>query len=132
MPHPLRHGPIVYNGHLRGHSHLLPSVWQWSYHYLFLRLMFVATGDRTPIFRMRGNALPLRYCGGIYRMYLLNNKIHRNLETRQFLSNWWRLGSGYSNTTFPWHNLYRYAQLRLIQMLNLKISDYLESTISGY
>ena len=36
------------------HSQLLPSVWQWSYHYLFLRLRSVATGDRTPISRMRG------------------------------------------------------------------------------
>ena len=36
------------------HSHLLPSVWQWSCHYLFLRFRFVATGDRTPISRMRG------------------------------------------------------------------------------
>ena len=31
------------------HSHLLPSVW----HYLFLRLMSVTTGDGTPISRMR-------------------------------------------------------------------------------
>ena len=31
------------------HSHLLLSVWQWSCHYLFLRLRSVATGDRTPI-----------------------------------------------------------------------------------
>ena len=29
------------------HSHLLPSVWQWSCHYLFLRYRSVATGDRT-------------------------------------------------------------------------------------
>ena len=36
------------------HSHLLPSVWQWSCHYLFLRLWSVATGDQTPISRMRG------------------------------------------------------------------------------
>ena len=36
------------------HFHLLPSVWQWSCHYLFLRLRSVATGDRTPISRMRG------------------------------------------------------------------------------
>ena len=35
-------------------SHLLPSVWQWSCHYLFLRLRSVATGDRTPISRIRG------------------------------------------------------------------------------
>ena len=36
------------------HSHLLPSVWQWSCHTLFLRLRSVATGDRTQLSRMRG------------------------------------------------------------------------------
>ena len=36
------------------HSHLLPSVWQWSCHYLCLRLRSVATGDRTPISCTRG------------------------------------------------------------------------------
>ena len=36
------------------HSHLLSSVWQWSCHYLFLRLRSVTTGDRTPSTRMRG------------------------------------------------------------------------------
>ena len=30
------------------HLHLLPSVWQWSCHYLFLRLRSVAAGIRTP------------------------------------------------------------------------------------
>ena len=37
-----------------GHSQLLPCVWQWSCHYLFLRLRSVATKDRTPISRTRG------------------------------------------------------------------------------
>ena len=36
------------------HSHLLLNVWQWNSHYLFLRLRSVATGDRTPMSRMRG------------------------------------------------------------------------------
>ena len=36
------------------HSHLSPSVWQWNCHYLFLRLRSVATWDRTPISRTRG------------------------------------------------------------------------------
>ena len=38
VPHLLRHGPTVYNGHPEDpwHSYLLPSVWQWSCHYLFL------------------------------------------------------------------------------------------------
>ena len=35
------------------HSHLLPSVWQRSCHYLFLRLWSVAIGDRSPISRMQ-------------------------------------------------------------------------------
>ena len=52
VPHILRHGPTLYNGYLRGPV-LLPSVWQWSCHYLFLRLRSVATGDRDPIFSMR-------------------------------------------------------------------------------
>ena len=36
------------------HSNLLPSVWQWSCHYLFLRIGSVATGNRTPISHTRG------------------------------------------------------------------------------
>ena len=30
------------------HLHLLPSVWQWSCHYIFLQLMPVVAGIRTP------------------------------------------------------------------------------------
>ena len=47
------------------HSHLLPSVWQWSYLYLFSQLRSVGTGDRTPISRMRGDRstfTPPRWC----------------------------------------------------------------------
>ena len=47
------------------HSHLLPNVWQWSCLYLFLRLMFVATGDRTPISNTRSErstSTPPRRC----------------------------------------------------------------------
>ena len=63
MPHQLRHGPTLYNhlwSSLRTRdAHLLPSIC----HYLFLRLRRVATGDRTPISRMRGErstSTPLR------------------------------------------------------------------------
>ena len=44
------------NGHSEDllHSHLLPRVWQWSCHCLFLQLRSVATGHRTLISRMRG------------------------------------------------------------------------------
>ena len=37
VPHLLWHGAFVFNGHLRGPVTLLPSVWQWCCHYLFLR-----------------------------------------------------------------------------------------------
>ena len=47
------------------HSHLLPSLWQWSCNYLFLQLRSVATVDRSPISRMQGerstSTPPLRY-----------------------------------------------------------------------
>ena len=45
------------------HSHLMPSVWQWSCHYLVLRLRSVVTRDWTLISRMQGNALALCHCG---------------------------------------------------------------------
>ena len=45
------------------HSHLMQSVWQWSCHYLFLRLRSVATWDRTPISRMRGKCSTSRGFG---------------------------------------------------------------------
>ena len=35
------------------HSHLLPSVWQWNCHYLFLRLRYFATGDRNDLSNAR-------------------------------------------------------------------------------
>ena len=54
VPHPPRHGPTVVISEDPWHSHLLSSVWQWSCHYLFLRLRSVATGDRTSISLMRG------------------------------------------------------------------------------
>ena len=38
------------------HLNLLPSVWQWSCHYLFLRIRSVATGDRTLTSRTRGES----------------------------------------------------------------------------
>ena len=41
VPHKLWHGSSVYN---------LPSVWQWSCHYLYLRLRSVAARIQTPNF----------------------------------------------------------------------------------
>ena len=39
------------------HSHLLPSVWQWSCHYLFLQLRSVLAGIRTPNLPLAGQTL---------------------------------------------------------------------------
>ena len=47
------------------HSHLLTSIWRWSCQDLFLLLRSVATGNRTPISRMRGErstSTPPRLC----------------------------------------------------------------------
>ena len=50
------------------HSHLLPSVWQWSCHYLFLRLRSVATANRTPTRR----TLYLYVIAAVWRMIQLS------------------------------------------------------------
>ena len=54
--HLLWHRTSVYDGPLRGprDTNLLPSVKQWSCHYLFLRLRSVRLGFEDPTFRMRG------------------------------------------------------------------------------
>ena len=39
------------------HSHLLPSVWQWNYHYLFLWLKSVEAGIRTQLSACGANTL---------------------------------------------------------------------------
>ena len=46
VSHLLRHGPTLYNGHLRGPVTLTPvaELWQRSSHYLFLRLLKVCRG----------------------------------------------------------------------------------------
>ena len=36
------------------HSHLFPSIWQWSYHYLFWDLVLSRLGFEHPTFRLRG------------------------------------------------------------------------------
>ena len=41
------------------HSHLMPSVWQWSYHYFFLRLRSVPNGILTPNLPLAGRTLTL-------------------------------------------------------------------------
>ena len=50
VPHLLRswHPLIMVISEDPWHSHLLPSVWQWSCHYLFLRRRSVAARIRTP------------------------------------------------------------------------------------
>ena len=59
VPHLLRPGLpyIMIISEDPWHSQLLPSVWQWNCHYLFLRHRSVTTGDRTLISRMRGERI---------------------------------------------------------------------------
>ena len=56
VPHLLWHGPTLYNSHLWGPVTLtpLPSVWQWSCHYLFQRFRYVPTGNRTVVSHIQG------------------------------------------------------------------------------
>ena len=44
---------IMVNPEYPWHSHLLPSFWQWSCLYLFLRLRSTVAGIRRPNFRLR-------------------------------------------------------------------------------
>ena len=43
LPHLLYHATSVDNGLIRGHSHLMPSVWQWSCRYLNDEFRFKCT-----------------------------------------------------------------------------------------
>ena len=55
MPHFLHVTPfIMVISEDARHSHLLPSVWQWSCRNLFLRIRFVEAGIRVLISRIRG------------------------------------------------------------------------------
>ena len=51
------------------HSHLLQSVYQWSCHYLYLRLRSVATGIQTPNLALEGPALT--HCAVCYSFKLV-------------------------------------------------------------
>ena len=68
VPHLLWHGASVYNGHLQGlvTLTLLPSVWLWSFRYLFLRPRSIAAVIRTSNLlharrSLKTTATPLRY-----------------------------------------------------------------------
>ena len=56
VPHLLWNGASFYNSHPDDlwHLHLLPSVWQWSCHYLFLELFMSRLIIEHPTFRLRG------------------------------------------------------------------------------
>ena len=54
VPHLLRHGPIVYNGHLRGPGALTPVAERLTVELTLPVFTSVATGNRPPISRMRG------------------------------------------------------------------------------
>ena len=70
------------------HSHLLPSVWQWSCHYLFKQHGSVAAGIRTPNLALVGPMLkpiaplPWSLC---YAVFIYFYWLHTN-SCQQFLS----------------------------------------------
>ena len=59
VPHLLWHEASFYDGHLRGPVTLTPNAerWQWSCHYLYVRLRSVAVGIRTPTRPLAGRTL---------------------------------------------------------------------------
>ena len=73
------------------HSHLLPSVWQWSCHYLFLRRMSVAAGIWTPNLPLAGRTQmisPQRWRSGLgqptappLRRHQTNNHYKKAVES---------------------------------------------------
>ena len=76
------------------HPQLLPNVWQWSCHYLYLRLRSVAAGIRTPNFCLRGkrsNTLRHRRGSGRWRVrqeknVILNRIIFRHTHWLIFVN----------------------------------------------
>ena len=67
------HGIYCYKYHIacvsfyhRTHTHLLPSVWPWSCHYLFLRLSFLRPRIEPRSPAHEENVLHLRHCGGLF------------------------------------------------------------------
>ena len=56
------------------HSHLLPSVWQWSCHYLLLRLRSVRPGIEPRSPACEANALPLYHRGGCSPLITIDSR----------------------------------------------------------
>ena len=66
--------PIIIIPEEPWHSHLTPSVWQWSCHYLFLRLGLSRLGFEHPTFRLRGQrSNPMRHHKSL-RSFFHSNK----------------------------------------------------------
>ena len=84
MPHLLWHGPTFYMviSEDSWHSHLLPCVWQWSYHHLFERLRSVPTGDRTSSSRMRGERYTSTPPWWLFSMHLLLSGLQKKSSHR--------------------------------------------------
>ena len=59
LKHLMRHGASICDGDLRGPMTLTPVAerWQWSFHYLFLRIRSVAAWIRTPKLPLVGQKL---------------------------------------------------------------------------
>ena len=74
MPHPLRHGPTVYNGHLRGHVTLKPNAERLAVELsqpVFTTYCLSRAGIEPRSPACEANALPLRHRGGRYQRMLI-------------------------------------------------------------
>ena len=76
MPHLLRHGPIVYKGHLRGPITLTPVAERFA-----VELSLQGIEYRSPA--CKANALPLRHRGGA--SYVKFNKLNQNKYIHTFV-----------------------------------------------
>ena len=90
VQHPLRHGPTVYNGHLRGPLTLTPSVWQWSCHYLFYDLGLSGSYPDLP----HASLTLYLYATAAVVWYVKEPSMAMSAECRVKLNVWKKLFSG--------------------------------------
>ena len=78
------------------HSHLTPSVWQWSSHYLLLRFMYMAVGipiwnSNLPIIRIYWQAQQNSIFGTSWRKFIVYHGRHIIVYKYSTLGGFWRM-----------------------------------------
>ena len=72
------------------HSHLLPSVRQWIYQYLFLRLGSVATGDRTPDLTHARRTLYLYATAAVLGLWMIEYSVSCSTTSAKKMTDKWQ------------------------------------------